>query len=141
MKPLLHVLGKALPLSFFAALLAATQVEGEGPVQALAVAVGVCAAGYFGAWAAHFLSYPRRYGRKAVLAAARSLSWLALAFPLTVATVFAFAPLTGDPGNLAQWLVFVVGLIASELSILAYSERLHSVMAEHQRRSEGARHA
>src|SRR4029453_18350139 len=87
MKPLLHVLGKALPLSFFAALLAATQVEGEGPVQALAVAVGGCAAGYFGAWAAHFLSYPRRYGRKAVLAAARSLSWLALAFPLTVATV------------------------------------------------------
>ena len=136
MNPLLNVLGRALPLSFFAALLAATQVESEGPVQALAVAVGVCAAGYFGAWAAHFLSYPRRYGRKAVLAAARSLSCLALAFPLSVVAVFAFAPLAGDPGNLAQWLVFVVGLVASELSIVAYGERLHAAMAEHQRRSE-----
>jgi hypothetical protein len=135
MHPLLNVLGRALPLSFFVALLVATQVDADGPVQ-LAVGVGVCAAGYFGAWAAHFLSYPRRYGGRAVLAAARSLSWLALAFPLSIAAVFAFAPLTGDPGNLAQWLVFVVGLVASELSILSYSERMHAVMAEHQRRAE-----
>ena len=133
MNPILHALGRSLPLALFAALLIATQVEGQGPIQAIAMAIGICAAGYYGAWAAHFFEYPRKYGRKAVLAAAKSLSWVNVAFVLGLVATFALAPISGEPGELSQWLMFVVGLIASEVSIFAYSKQLHTKMAEHQR--------
>ena len=136
MNPILHSLGRALPLMFFAALLLASQVDAQGPIQAIAIGVGICAAGYYGAWAAHFFDYPRKYGRKAVLAAAKSLSWLKLVFLVAIVAVFALAPLSGEPGELSQWLVFVVGLIASELSIVAYGKQLDSAMAEHRRSVE-----
>ena len=75
MNPILLALGRALPLTLFAALLLASQlIDVQGPMQAVAVGVGLCAAGYYGAWAAHFFDYPRKYGRKAVLAAAKSRS-------------------------------------------------------------------
>jgi hypothetical protein len=133
MNPTLHTLGRALPLLFFAALLLASQVDSQGPIQAIAVGIGICAAGYYGAWAAHFFDYPRKYGRKAVLAAARSLSWIKVAFLGGILAVFALAPLSGEPGELSQWLMFVAGLVASEISILAYGKQLHAAMAEHQR--------
>ena len=136
MNPYILSLGKALPLTFFTALLIASQVESQGSIQAVAIGVAICAAGYFGAWAAHFLDYPRRYGRKAVLAAAKSLSWVNVAFVLGLLAVFAFAPLSGEPGELGQWLMFVVGLVASEISILAYAKQLDTAMAQYRRSVE-----
>jgi hypothetical protein len=138
MNPFLQHLGRSLPLAFFAALLIASQIEGQGPLQALAMAVGICAAGYYGAWAAHFFDYPRKYGRKAVLAAAKSLSWISVAFIVGLLATFALAPISGEPGELSQWLMFVVGLIASEVSIFAYSKQLHERMAAHQRAANSA---
>jgi hypothetical protein len=127
MHPTLLSLGRSLPLAFFAALLVATQIEGQG----------ICAAGYYGAWAAHFFEYPRKYGRKAVLAAARSLSWGHVAFIITLLVTFAVAPISGEPGELSQWLMFVVGLIASEVSIFAYGKDLHHRMSQYKRAVEG----
>lgn len=138
MHPTLFTIAKALPVWFFVALLAASLVDTTGPIQSLAIAVGVAAAGYFGAWLAHFVAYPGRYGNKAVVAAMRSLTWLECCFLVAIVAVFAFAPLAGDPREPGHWILFVAGLIASELSIMAYSRQLQGVMTEFQRRVTAA---